>query len=193
TLSRIAPTVAQTGDYIDFGMPWQEMTVMVGRALGRESRAEDLVASVESQFEETRENHPDWMGKSVVIGNLEGDDQFSFVASEDSRARVFTDLGFQVPSEVDDIAGDQFFGTISLERAELLDQDLLVFHQMQFVDGGREAIEDDPLLSQLDVVREGRVVFIEGEVDDALQFGTVLSLPFLLEQLVPIIEEALEG
>lgn len=192
TLSRIAPTVAQSGDYIDFGMPWQEATILIGRALGRAEQAEELVAQVEALFEAARQAHPEWQGKTVVVGAPQGD-QFAFMASGDARARVFTSLGFRVPEEFDEIAGDQFWGTVSLERADLLDQDLLVFHQMQWVEGGREAIQSDPLLSRLDAMEEGRVLFIEGEMDDALQFGTVLSLPFLLDDLLSRLEVALDG
>jgi hypothetical protein len=46
TLSKIAPTVAQSGGYIDFGMPWQEQTRMIGRTLGRTEQAEQMVAGV---------------------------------------------------------------------------------------------------------------------------------------------------
>jgi iron complex transport system substrate-binding protein len=37
-LSQIAPTVAQTDRYIDYGAPWQEHTLTVGKAPGREDR-----------------------------------------------------------------------------------------------------------------------------------------------------------
>lgn len=193
TLSRIAPTLAQSADHIDFGMPWDEMTLSVGRALGRERQATDLVEGVKEQFNVAREAHPEWEGKTVVVGAPRGDGQFGFVASEDARARVFTRLGFVVPEELDEIAGEQFWGEISLERADLLDQDLIVFHQMAWVEGGREAIESDPLLSQLDAMKEGRVLYVEGTLDDALQFGTVLSLPFLLDNIVPMLEAAMDG
>ena len=53
-LSQIAPTVAQSGDYIDFGMPWDEQTLLVGRALGREERAREVVADVEAKFARVR-------------------------------------------------------------------------------------------------------------------------------------------
>lgn len=33
----VAPTVAQTDKYIDYGTPWQEHTLTVGKALGREA------------------------------------------------------------------------------------------------------------------------------------------------------------
>jgi iron complex transport system substrate-binding protein len=192
-LSRIAPTLAQSSEHIDFGAPWQEMTLMVGQALGREAQARELVADVESRFAMARSAHPDWAGKQVVVGAPRGDGQFGFVASQDGRARVFTELGFEVPAEFDEIAGEQFWGMLSLERSDLLDQDLIVFHQMPWVEGGRASIEADPLLSRLNALREGRVLFIDGELDSALQFGTVLSLPYLLDSLIPMIEAAMDG
>ena len=53
-LSRIAPTVAQSGEYIDFGMPWEEQTMLVGRALGQEERARQIVSELEDKFERVR-------------------------------------------------------------------------------------------------------------------------------------------
>lgn len=173
--------------------PWDEATITVGHALGKVQEAEALVASVRDQFEAIRAAHPDWEGAAVVVGAPRGDGQFGFVASQDARARVFTSLGFQVPPEFDEIAGDAFWGTVSLERADLLDQDLIVFHQMAWVEGGREAVKADPLLSRLSAMQEGRVLFVESTWDDALQFGTVLSLPYFLERVSQRIEIALDG
>lgn len=48
TLAKIAPTIPEPSQYVGFGMPWQEITRTIGRALGREERAEALVADVES-------------------------------------------------------------------------------------------------------------------------------------------------
>lgn len=193
-LSRIAPTIAQTDGYVDFGMPWQEMTVMVGRALGREQRARELVAEVEGRFEAAREAHPDWIGKKVAVASgPNADGQYHVYASADARARAFTLLGFEVPPELDEIAGDAFFGPISGERIDLLDRDLVAFQNMSLVEGGLEAIEGEPLVQSLDAVQDGRVVFVSGELDDALQFSTVLSLPFLLDGLVPMVEQAIGG
>lgn len=160
-------------------------------ALEREDLAQELVETVETQYDEARQAHPNWAGKRVVVGSPGADGQFGFFASQDQRSRIFTSLGFEVPAEFDEIAGDQFYGTISIEQAKILDQDLLVFQQLEFVEGGRAAIEADPLLSQLEVMQEGRAIYIDGELDDALQFCTVLSLPFLLEGVIPMIEAAL--
>jgi iron complex transport system substrate-binding protein len=51
TLAEIAPTLAQPGEYPDFGVPWQEQTILIGRAVGREDVAERLVADVEAQIQ----------------------------------------------------------------------------------------------------------------------------------------------
>ena len=193
TLSKIAPTIAQSGDYIDFGMPWQEQTRMIGRALGRAEFADRLVSAVEAKFEAVRQENPGWSGKSVVLGAPRGDGQFGFVASEDARSRVFLSMGLEVPAELDEIAGDSFWASISLEQAKLLDRDLLVIHQMQWVEGGRDAVTEDPILSRLDAVKEGRLLFVEGLQDDALQFGTVLSLTFFLDEMEARVEAALDG
>ena len=193
TLSRIAPTIAQSGDYINFGMPWQEQTRVIGRALGRAELADRLVSAVEAQFEAVQQRHPEWTGKSVVVGAPRGDGQFGFVASEDARSRVFRSMGFEVPAELDEIAGDRFWATISLEQANLLDRDLLVIHQMQWVEGGRDAVTGDPILSRLDAVQDGRILFVEGPQDDALQFGTVLSLSFFLDEMESRVGLAIDG
>lgn len=192
TLSEIAPTVAQSGEYIDYGMPWQETTTMLGRVFGREDRAEELVAEVEGRFETVREAHPEFEGKSLAIATY-AEGTFSSFASEDPRSRFFTSLGFEIPEEFDELAGDSFFVEISAERVDLFDADVLVWDQISFVEGGREAIETQPLVRRLDAMREGRAVFLEGDIEDAFGWNTILSLPFALDEIMPMLEAAAGG
>ncbi len=192
TLSQIAPTVAQTDEYVDYGVPWQEATSTIGTALGRSERAEELIAEVQDQFDAVREAHPEWAGQSIAVATY-GPDDLGVFASEDLRSRFFTSLGFEVPARFDELAGDLFYATFSFEQAELLDDvDVLVWDQLNFTEGGRATVEADPLLQQLDVTREGRVVFI-GEFEDAFAWNSVLSLPVALDGLVPMLERATDG
>lgn len=185
-LTQIAPTVAQSGDYIDFGMPWQETTRMIGQAVGKTEEAEKLVSELEAKFAEAREQNPSFADKTVAVAYNYGEARtYGFYTSQDSRGRFFTDLGFVVPDELVEIAGENFYADLSAERIDLLDQDLLVFLGLQFSVGGREAIETDPLISQLNVVGEGRVAYVPAEYDDALQFSTVLSLDYALDGILP--------
>ncbi|MGB3682720.1 MAG: iron-siderophore ABC transporter substrate-binding protein, partial [Rubrobacteraceae bacterium] len=194
TLSEIAPVVVQPDEYVDFGVPWQEQTRLVGRALGRQQRAEDLVSEVEAQFAEAREDHPEFEGASGVVVGLTSEDE-SYTPSpygpQDSRSRFLESLGFEMPEEISELAGDSFFTDLSRERLGLIDTDLLVWVAVQADDF--EAVKTDPLYQQLDAAQEGRDVFLEELPAGALSFSTVLSLPFALDELVPRFAAAVDG
>jgi iron complex transport system substrate-binding protein len=193
-LSAIAPTVAQSDEYIDFGMPWQETTRMIAATVGKSATAEALIEEVETLFADAREQNPDLQGKTVAVAYNYGEARtYGFYVSQDSRARFFTELGLVVPEELEEIAGDRFYSDLSEERIDLLDQDILVFLGLQFAVGGQEAIEADALISQLDAVSEGHVVFVPSEYDDALQFSTILSLPYALEGILPELQAIVNG
>ncbi|MDX2163388.1 MAG: ABC transporter substrate-binding protein [bacterium] len=190
-LSQIAPTLAQSDEYVDFGMPWQEITRTIGLAAGQAAQAETLVEDVEGLIEEARDEYPTFDGKTVAVAYNYGEARtYGYYTAQDGRGRFFTDLGFVVPEELNEIAGENFYADISAERIDLLEQDVLVFLGLGFAQGGREAIEDDPLIRQLDVYREGRTVFIPAEYDDALQYSSVLSLAYALEGIVPELAQA---
>ncbi len=193
-LSAIAPTIAQYDEYLDFGMPWQETTRLVGTVLGKSNEAEALVEDIETRFQTIREENPQFEGKTVSVSYYLGE-IYGYYTDQDSRARFFTDLGFVIPEEQIEIAGEEFYAYISEERLDLFDQDLLVFLGLQFFEGGSEVALDahlsNPLITQLSAMQENRVVFVPDEYDDALQFSTILSLGYLLDGLVPEIASAI--
>jgi iron complex transport system substrate-binding protein len=196
-LSQIAPTVAQSAEYVSFGVPWQEQTLVIGRALGAEARAEELVAATEARFAAIRAEHPQFEGATAVIAAPAADGQFYFSGPQHERQRVLTSLGFVLPEELAMIAGDAFYGTISGERLDLLDTDLLVWTATP---AERATIEANPLYQTLAAVKEGRVVWLDTSgtsdaelVGPALVFSSVLSLPIVFDELVPLLAAAVDG
>lgn len=186
-LSQIAPTITQTADYINFGMPWQEVTTMIGAAVGKAAEAEAIVAEVEGLFAEARANNPQFEGKTVAVAYF-SNNTYGFYMPQDARGRFFTDLGFVVPDELLEVAGDLFYAELSSERVDLLDQDLIAIVNLQFIEGGREALEAEPLFSQLEAVQEGRVVYLDEQSENALGFSSPLSLAYALEAALPQLE-----
>lgn len=186
-LSQIAPTITQTGDYINFGMPWQEVMRMIGDAVGKSAEAEAIVAEVEALFADARAHNPAFAGKSVAVVYSYGG-TYGFYTAQDSRGRFFTDLGLVVPEELVEIAGDSFYADISAERMDLLDQDLIAIVNLQNIEGGREGLEADPLFGQLTAVQDGRVLYMDEMTENALHFTSPLSLPFALEGVLPALE-----
>ncbi|MET0909773.1 MAG: iron-siderophore ABC transporter substrate-binding protein [Ilumatobacteraceae bacterium] len=190
-LSQIAPTVAQPGEYVDWGIPWQEQTLAVGKIVGKADEAAALVADVEAQFATTREAHPEFDGASGIMATpYEG---IYVYGPEDVRGRFMSDLGFIMPDELAALAGDEFGFEVSLEQYELLNTDVLVWLDVE--DAG--AAFGGGVYESMTVHQEGREVFLDSESEDSLggatSFVTVLSLPFLLEGIVPMFAAAIDG
>jgi iron complex transport system substrate-binding protein len=189
-LSQIAPTVAQSGAYPDAGMPWDEMTRLIGRSLGEEERAEKLIAEVEGRFAEAREQHPEFNGKTAVYAASLEAGQYYAETAVSSRVGILTSLGFETPEELN---VDKFFVEISQEQLSLLDHDVLVWE----IGSNPEiaaAIKNNPLYQQLGVAREGRDVFIEDQLlTDGMIYISVLSLPHVIDNLVPKLAAAVDG
>jgi len=194
TLSKIAPTVAQPGNYVDYGIPWQELTQTVGLIVGKEPEAKALVASVENRFKEVKAQHPEFTGKSGVVASTWGfPDTYYVYHSQDPRNRFMTELGFTIPAEVDTLAKDTFGATVSRERLDLVDVDAVVW--ITFSTDDVEKVKTDPLYKQLKAASEGRDIFLtpDNPLYDALNFNTVLSLPFAIDGMLPELTAAVDG
>ncbi|HEX2619417.1 MAG TPA: ABC transporter substrate-binding protein, partial [Phototrophicaceae bacterium] len=191
-LSQIAPTIAQSSDYINFGMPWQAATQMVGDAVGKSATAEVAVTEVEDLFADARAQYPEFEGKTVAVAYY-SEGTYGFYTAQDSRGRFFTDLGFVVPDELVEIAGESFYANVSAERIDLLDQDLIAILNLQFIEGGREALEADPLFGTLKAAQEGRVIYFDEQAENALGFSSPLSLPYALNAALPQLEAIFGG
>ncbi|MGH9214295.1 MAG: iron-siderophore ABC transporter substrate-binding protein [Acidimicrobiales bacterium] len=192
-LSGIAPTVAQPAAHVDYGVPWDELTLTVGQVVGRTDEAEELVEDIEASFAAARDAHPEFDGAtSVVATPYEG---IYVYGPEDPRSRLLAALGFELPTGLAEVSGDEFGGNLSPERADLLDVDAIVWLDA-------EDVEDDDrpgwvaLYETFDVHTEGREVFLDS-FDDTLggatSFISALSLPYLLEGLVPKLAAAIDG
>ena len=186
--SEIAPVVAAPEGYVDYGTPWQEATNVIGTAVGRQEEAEALVAEVQQQVAAAREEHPEFEGKeAVTLTPYEG---IFVYGPQDPRGRFLTDLGFSFPEGVLAELPEEFGGSISPERADLIDLDALVW-----LDDGDPIDEAVPTYPDLAVAREGRDVLLQPDdpAYDATSFVTVLSVPFLLDELVPRLAAAVDG
>jgi iron complex transport system substrate-binding protein len=191
-LTAIAPTVAQPAGVPDYGVAWQDVARTVGQAVGKPKQADELVQGIEKRFETVRSEHPEFKGKTALAATpWEG---YFIYGTQDPRSRLLTDFGFSLPDGLDTVIGDKFGGNVSAERLSVLDQQVLVWFPAK---GGTAKLKADPLYKNFKVRTEGRDVFIEENYDDqlygAIQFVSVLSLPIVLDQLVPKLAKAVDG
>lgn len=192
TLSKMAPVVAQPKDTVDYGVSWQTAQLTVGTAVGRKAQAEKLVADTEALFTKIRKDHPEFAGKDAMMATTyEG---YWVYGPQDPRGRLLADMGFTMPDGLAEVTGKEFGANLSKERTDLLDVDTIVW-LLDSYDDDKAKVEGDPLYSKLKVNSEGRGIFLvsEEQVGAATSFISVLSLPFLLDKLVPQIARAVDG
>lgn len=189
-LTQIAPTIVQPAGYVDYGMPWQEITRVVGQAVGKADEAEALIAAIDDRFAQLREEYPEFVGATAVAATpYEGIWVYS---PQDSRGRLLTQLGFELPEGLAEVTGDEYGGILSAERAEMLDVDVIIWLDADESEGPLGG----PIYQTLPVHTEGREILLDSydePLGGATSFVSVLSLPYLLDGLVPRLAEVLAG
>jgi iron complex transport system substrate-binding protein len=192
-LSQIAPTIAYPEGVPAFGTSWQQSTEVIGRALGRQEQATQLVADLEKQIAEAGAEHSSLQGTTFIYGTVDpaAADQISIYTDVDNRPKFLELLGMEQAEVVRENSpeGQEFFFTWSPERADELESD--VFISWAAAEDVREKIESDPLLGQIPAVAAGGLV-LQVDQQQVLSVSAIspLSIPFALEQIVPAIAEA---
>jgi iron complex transport system substrate-binding protein len=192
-LSKLAPTIAPPAGTIDYGASWQQDLQMVGDALGKRPEADRLQAQVEDQIRQVAADHPQWKGKEAINATLDSG-AFYVYGPKTANTQLFQQLGFAYPPSLAKVGGSSDFGgTVSGERADLLDIDLILWDYGTAAT--RREIESAPIYSTLPVHTEGREVFEQESSDlyDALSKTSVLSVPVALKLLTPRFDAALDG
>ncbi|MDQ1201002.1 MULTISPECIES: iron-siderophore ABC transporter substrate-binding protein [unclassified Rhodococcus (in: high G+C Gram-positive bacteria)] len=192
-LSAIAPTIAHSDVDSPYFEPWDQQTRTIGAALGKPDEAEALVENVRTRYREAAEAHPEFAGKkAVLLQNAIYDG--NAIAYQDGLSTDFlTSLGFEIPSELDAFVQEEDAQAyIPLENLSVLDTaDVLLWATESPED--RATLEADPVYSSLQEVRENRLVFTDAITAGAIYFTSPLSLPYLLDSLVPAFESTLAG
>ncbi|KAA9008138.1 ABC transporter substrate-binding protein [Histidinibacterium aquaticum] len=190
-LSLIAPVVAVPEGVGDYALPWDERARLTGRAVGREAEAEEKIAEVEAELEAVAEAHPEWQGKTVAVAYVRSGEPGAYTSS-DVRPQLLADMGFQPPQKIDDlVTGNEFAVTFSPEDLSPIDTDLLIWLPQN--DGTYAQIPELAARDFLPAAQEGREIFLDFELSGAFSHASLLSIPYAVERLVPMIEAALDG
>jgi iron complex transport system substrate-binding protein len=192
TLSKLAPVVAQPPDTVDYGAAWDVITTTVGRAVGKSAEAAKLVADTNAKLASMAAAHPQFKGKTALMASTwQG---YYVYGPQDPRARLLVALGFSLPTGLGEATGKEFGANISKERIDLLDTDVLIWLVSDTTKDAAK-LKADALYSGLDVAKNGGDLYLAdtGPLGSATSFISVLSLPYLLDGLVPQLATAADG
>ena len=188
-LSGIAPTVAYPGE--PWTTPWREQTRMIGQALGMADEAEQLISDTEEDLAAVAAEHPEFEGLTFAYTSLGAEALYAYLPS-DPRVQLIEDLGFTPAPSVDELAegadAGTFYAQLSLEQAPDIESDVLV----GFTDGltAEEALNSDLYSSVPAIGRDAAVVLDDQEVAAAASSVSVLSIPFVVDELVDGLADA---
>ncbi|WP_246186758.1 iron-siderophore ABC transporter substrate-binding protein [Microlunatus speluncae] len=187
-LSEFAPTIANRGGFdSDNFEPWTVQTELIGNAVGKAAETTKLITDLRDRFARAAADHPQFAGKKAVFLQApyyEG----KAIAYQDGLSTAFlTDLGFVIPPVINEYATDGGQAQIPVEKLDILDEaDVLVWATED--DKARAELARNELFGRLRAVREGHSIYTGGVLAAAIYFATVLSLPYVLDTLVPMLE-----
>lgn len=186
SLSKVAPVVA----YPDkpWATSWQDQATIIGKALGRESEAQQLVSDTGAKVAALAAKYPELKGKTFAYGANNEADVLNLYRATDPRVQLLVELGMEVAPSVADLdpkpADATYFYGLSFEKLSKLTSDVLVVYFG--TQDEADTFSKDPLVAAMPQVSQGRFAPIVGEsFVMASSAPTVLSIPWMLEQYVP--------
>ena len=188
-LSAIAPVVAHVAaPGVD---TWQQDTQLIGKALGREQQAKELVAAADGQVVGARRDHPEFRGATVSFFNyVAGDGLYVIHDEDDVSIKFFEELGFSgVTDAVARLKGGDGRAQVSAERYDLLDAGVVVGTSPD-----PQALADlraSRLFASIPAVERGAWVGLDIGPATAMAFPSVLSVPYAVDALVPRLSAAM--
>jgi iron complex transport system substrate-binding protein len=183
-LSQLATTIGYETEW--GAQSWQQHVRVVGAALGRPARAEQLIADTERRISEVAAAHPGLAGRTFTasIGNSP-DQVFTLVSPDDFAVKLIEQLGLRLSPAMADVprVPGSPTGSLGPEQYDKLDADLVIiaFTTPQL----RQAVESNPLVSGMAAVREGRYLVVDTQTISQLRYPSVLGIPWALDKLRP--------
>lgn len=191
TLSAIAPVVPF--QEAAWKTSWREQTLQNAEGMGRKKEGEALVATTEEMISQKVSAHPEFSDIRAGFFWIDASDFSTFYAylPADPRAAYLQDLGFELPDSIQELAkgSSDFSVVLSRENVESLsDIDLMVLYGDEAL---LQALQQDPLMSEIPAVRNGAVVLIDSSSRLAASTTpTILSIPATIDEYLSVLSEA---
>ncbi|GAA4684924.1 iron-siderophore ABC transporter substrate-binding protein [Frondihabitans cladoniiphilus] len=190
TLSALAPTVAFPDK--EWGTPWDEQIAIIGKALGKSTKAASLVTSLKDKLAATAAANPSFSELTFSYVYTAEPGSLSIYQKGDPRVDIISGLGLKEDKTTSalPLTAGTFVSTVGLEKANVLDKTDVLF--TWFNDEANEKeIEAQPLFAQIPAVERGSYVAnVDQQLATASTVITPLSLPYALDRYVGMIKAA---
>lgn len=178
----LVPTTAfEKGNFED---AWQVTLRQVARAVGKVDEGEKIVKDVEAKIAKVKTDHPVLVGRKFAVSQVwEAGSVGVLRSKDDAGVKMLNDFGMVLAPGVAALPGEEFAAQLSLEKVGVLDTDVLLVYYTE--DTFRTALEGNTLFKNLTVVKRNAYQVLRQEQFSALRTATPLSVPYLIDNVVP--------
>lgn len=188
-LSGIAPVVAAPKGVDPYSVPMGKTATLVGMALGQVGAAVKRIETIDQAYAKQQAAHPEFKGKTALVV-MDFDKQIAAYTAGDPRSQAIKSLGFTFSPKIDALGVKEFYTMVSQERLDLIECDLLIVIEQT---ANYTRVKSDPLFQRLSVVKNGHVVYLDQELVNAFSHNDVLSVPWTLDKITPLLSKALQA
>lgn len=187
-LAQIAPTVS----YIENVNTdtWQQRTNLIGKALGRNEQAQNIINDVEAKVKQATQDHAAFANTTFSINLVIGREIYT-VLGGDSAVKLLEQLGLRISPQAATQPESSTPGRalVSPENLGVLDADVLIVTYA--TDDDRSYLESSQLFQQLNAVKNSNYVPLDLFVSIALAFPSPLTIPYALDRTVDSLNRVL--
>ena len=190
-LSAIAPTIAWSKG--PWSGSWQEVTSVIGTALGKPAEAQALVADVEARLAGVKQAHPEFSGRSFTFGYADpGSNGLGIYVASDPRVQMLEELGLVLSRGAASLPSDgAFYVPVSFENLASVNADVLITWHGD--EAELDALNSNPLFARFAPVAAGHhLAMVDRSFAIALSAPSVLSIPWSVDRLVPLLSDLLD-
>lgn len=177
-LNDIAPTTVKPDGATDWQIPWRDQVNQIAGAVDKQEEGDKLVKETQKAYDDFQKQHPELKGKrAAIVMPYQG--KIGLYTSGDGRGQFIESLGFEIPKELEGNGGE-FYRDIAPENySDLNNVDYLFILDYQ---GAADTLKKDPTFSKLDVVREGKVRWMDENVGNAMSMPNPLTIPWAVDK-----------
>ncbi|WP_084215753.1 ABC transporter substrate-binding protein [Pseudonocardia spinosispora] len=184
TLSAIAPTIGLPPNTAPNTVSWQDSTRLISTAVGRAADGDKLVTDTEQLLERTKSANPSLHGRTISI-LLCGAGEIDAYTTRDVRTQLAVALGMVPSPFVLRLDQSRYYAALSAELVNDSTADVILVLTRTGLSEA-ETLNQYPMLAS-PALRDRVVVVEDFNVSLALACASVLSIPYAIAGLVPLL------
>ncbi|MGO2616521.1 MAG: ABC transporter substrate-binding protein, partial [Brevibacterium aurantiacum] len=184
----IAPTVGAPEGGDNYLTTMDQQVNLVSQALGKEDEGKKVLEELDKKYEAARKAHPEFDGKSVSVAAKTSEGWGAYVEGSE-RVQFMEQLGFKQSEKVAALKPEGFTATVSEEKLDDLDADLLVAFPIYIPD---TEVTKDAAFKRIPAVEDGRSLVLTEDLNDvrqAFSLNSVLSASFAAEKMPDLVAD----